>query len=98
MDLSAIEIDSFEAYGKRVIARQPLIFEPMLDETHQYITVQDSHFGIQLFAGSHEELKHDILDELDFLWRQYAEESDATLHRDALKLKHQLLEAFKVAL
>ena len=97
VDLSNIEIDSFEVGGKRIIAKQPVTFKPMLDNTYQHFTLQDSLFGIQLLAGGREELKIDIYDELDLLWRQYAEERDEMLNDDALKLKNQLLEAFGVA-
>ena len=97
VDLSDIEIDSFEVGGKRIIAKQPVIFKPMLDNTYQHFTLQDSLFGIQLLAGGREELKIDIYDELDLLWRQYAEERDEVLSDDALKLKNQLLDAFEVA-
>ena len=97
VDLSDIEIDGFEVGGKRIIAKQPVIFKPMLDNTYQHFTLQDSPFGIQLLAVGREELEIDIYDELDLLWRQYVEEKDEMLNDDALKLKYQLLEAFEVA-
>ena len=97
VDLSDIEIDSFKVGGKRIIAKQPVIFKPMLDDTYQHFTLRDSLFGIQLLAGGREELKIDIYNELDLLWRQYAEERDEVLSDDALELKNQLLDAFEVA-
>ena len=97
VDLSDIEIDGFEVSGKRIIAKQLVTFKPILDHTYQHFALQDSLFGIQLLAGGREELKIDIYDELDLLWRQYAEERDEVLSDDALKLKNQLLDAFEVA-
>ena len=97
VDLSDIEIEGFDVAGKRIIAMQPVIFKPMLDNSYQHFTLQDSPFGIQLLAVGREELEIEIYDELDLLWRQYVEERDEMLNDDALKLKYQLLEAFEVA-
>ena len=36
VDLSVIEVDGFQAGDKRVVARQPMVFQPVLDETSQY--------------------------------------------------------------
>ncbi len=97
VDLSVIEIDGFDVDDKRVVAKQPVSFQPVLDETSQYYELQDAPFGIQLLAGLREELEVDLYDELDFLWRQYAAESDDELTEDALELKQQLLGTFELA-
>ena len=97
VDLSVIEIDGFDVDDKRIVAKQPVSFQPVLDETSQYYVLQDTPFGIQLLAGLREELEIDLYDELDFLWRQYAAESDDELTADALELKQQLLGTFELA-
>ena len=97
VDLSVIAVDGFDVGDKRVVAKQPVTFQPVLDETSQCYVLQDAPFGIQLLAGFREELETDLYDELDFLWRQYAAESDDELTEDALDLKQQMLGAFRVA-
>ena len=97
VDLSVIDVDGFEAGDKRVVAKQPVTFQPLLDDTSQYYTLQEAPFGIQLLAMFREQLETDLYDELDFLWRQYVEENDEELSEDAQQLKRQLLDAFQVA-
>ena len=96
VDLSGIDVDSFDVGDKRVIARRRVTFQPFLDETSQNFTFQEAPFGIQLLTVSREELETDMYEELDFLWRQYAEENDEALSEDAQQLKQQLLDAFEV--
>jgi len=97
VDLSVIDVDGFEVGDKRVVAKQPVIFQPLLDDTSQYYTLQEAPFGIQLLAMFRDQLETDLYDELDFLWCQYAEENDEELSEDAQQLKRQLLGAFQVA-
>ena len=97
VDLSAIEVDGFESGNDRVVARQPVTFQTLLDETNQYYTIQEAPFGIQLIATFREQLETDLYEELDTLWRNYSGEADEKLSEDAQRLKRQLLEAFQVA-
>lgn len=97
VDLSAIEVDGFESGNDRVVAKRPVIFQTLLDETSQYYTIQEAPFGIQLMAMFREQLETDLREELDALWRHYSGEADEELSEDAQQLKRQLLEAFQVA-
>ena len=97
VDLSVIDVEGFEVGDKRIVAKQPVIFQPLLDDTSQYYAFQEAPFGIQLLAIFRDQLETDLYDELDFLWRQYAEESDEKLSKGAQQLKRQLLDAFQVA-
>ena len=96
IDLSVIEVDGFESGDNTVAARQPVRFQPVLDDTNQYYILQNAPFGIQLLATFREQLEADLYEELDVLWRQYSEEADEKLSEDAQQLKRQLLDAFQV--
>ena len=97
VDLSAIEVDGFESGDNRVVARQPVIFQTLLDDTSQYYMIQEAPFGIQLLAVFRDQLETDLYEELDVLWRHYSGEADEKLSEDAQQLKRQLLDAFQVA-
>ena len=90
-----IKVVGFEVDNKSIVARRSVTFRQELDETKQYLMIQDDHFGIHLIADSREELEQNLYEELDFLWRQYAMEKNDVLSKDAMALKSQLLYAFK---
>ena len=96
VDLSPISVQEFDVDGTRVVAHRPVVFQPVLDQTRQHFLIDNAPFGINLLADMRDLLERDIHEELDFLWRQYAEETEDVLSSGAVALKKQLLEAFKV--
>jgi hypothetical protein len=97
VDLSPITVSAFLSGKLHILARRPVQFAVMLDETAQFHCIEDGDFGIDLVASTREELELDLLHELDVLWRQYALEKDDILTSAAKKLKNSLLDVFEVA-
>lgn len=97
VDLSPITVAVFVSGGAQVCASRPVVFAVTLDESVQYHCIEGGEFAIDLMASTREELEHDLVQELDMLWRQYAFEQDDTLTEGARKLKQALLGAFEVA-
>lgn len=95
VDLSPIEVITFETCGRQIHARRPISIVPTLDETAQFYCISFSDFGIDIIESTREELERDLYEELDMLWRQYALEQDDTLTDGARILKHALLDAFE---
>jgi len=95
VDLTTIEVEGFNSDNQRVVSKRPLSLKPKLDDTKQHYILDDAALGIQLLAGSRDELEEALYEELDFLWRHYVKEADDLLADDALALRRQLLETFE---
>ncbi|CAK0752085.1 putative Recombination-associated protein RdgC [Azospirillaceae bacterium] len=96
VDLTPIVVPGFASGGCYVRSRRSVTFEVSLDESAQFHCIESGAFGIDLIAGTRVELEHDLLQELDVLWRQYALEADEHLTGGARELKKSLLDAFEV--
>ncbi|MBC7951120.1 MAG: hypothetical protein H7Z12_04760 [Rhodospirillaceae bacterium] len=97
VDLSPFIVTNFISGNKVLRARRPITFSVTLDESVQYHCIESGEFGIDIIASTREELEHDMQQELDMLWRQYAQEQDDKLTESARTLKLAMLEAFEVA-
>ena len=96
IDLSPIPVSCFVSGGQKIATLRPLHFTPKLDDTGQYYCIEGESFGIDLMAGTREEIETDLYQELDVLWRQYACQDSARLTKSADDLKRRLLAAFEV--
>ena len=94
VDLSPIELREFITQGRRVRAREPIVFEPAMDDAYQHYVVRDGPFGIRLISLTRGDLETNLNEEMDVLWRHYACADDAKLTRAAQQLKQQLNGAF----
>lgn len=97
VDLSPIELSGFTTRGRRIRAKRPITFEPAMDDTYQYFVLRQAPFGIHLLSQTREDLKSNLLEEMDVLWRHYARADDAKLTPAARELKRQLRAAFQTA-
>lgn len=97
VDLSPIDVKSFQSGGSRIVAIRPVSFMPTLDDTEQYHCIDDDVFGVCLMASTREEIESDLFDELDMLWRQYASERSENMTDGANELKRKLLSSFEAA-
>ena len=94
VDLSPIELREFVTQGRRVRAREPIVFTPAMDDAYQHYVLRDGPFGIRLVSLTRGDLETNLNEEMDVLWRHYACADDAKLTRAAQQLKQQLNGAF----
>lgn len=90
-------IDQFEHDGRTILVDPPIQITPSLDpETQQWFTASAPDFNIEAAGRTREELFDDVVEQLRFLWQEYACEDDDKLSQDAIALKHRLLERMTV--
>lgn len=94
IDASPFDIEGFDFEGKRFRTNQPLRVEPSFEKEDQLFLATLPELGIDTFAETREELEGAVRDELQVLWREYAEADDGELAPDALALKHSLRDIF----
>lgn len=97
LDLSVLVLDTVR-YGNLVLKADPaLTLEPALDETRQLLCIEQSDFGIDVYATTREGLLGELHEQLGMLWQEYAQAADEELDAMALRLKHALLARFSEA-
>lgn len=90
VDLSEIELSSFDFGDYRLTMNPPRRIQPLLDEEGQIIRIEDHELGIDVFAFTREELLEELPNHLRFLWETYAL-SDQPMTEDATRIKNNLL-------
>ena len=94
VDLSPIELTTFETGADVVPTRQPITFLPAIEDGYQHLVLTDERFGLHLLSVTRKELEADLQVALDVLWRNFACADDAILKPRARELKRQLRLAF----
>ncbi len=97
VDVSPIRLSGFKSGTKRVRAKHPMVFQPIIHNAYKHFALRDPPFGIHLLSVTREELEANLLEELDSIWRHFARADDADLMPDARELKQQLHNAFNTA-
>lgn len=92
LDLSPLEIHRVESGGVMLQLKKPLLLKPDLaaDNPH-LLMVAEPRLGIDVFAGTVNDLVEGVADDLVMLWRNYAKAPDAVLTLGAQALKKRLL-------
>ena len=97
--IEPIIVYNFICNGKNIRARVPLVFNVeyvYCDGEHWYKTsLAPIDFTSSLMEYAIETLKISILEEIEFLWDNYACARDDSLTQDALELKRRLLNLFE---
>jgi hypothetical protein len=62
---------------------------------YRFYFINDSRFGLRVFAESREELERELPENMFMLWDTYANERIDVLTRNAAKIKYMLKEAFQ---
>lgn len=94
LDLSALTIETVQFGGRVLKAKVPIAIEPSTDESKQFLRLERSELGINVFAATREALLAELHDQLRMLWAEYALADDDTLDVIAHQLKLSLLAAF----
>lgn len=94
IDASPFEIEGFDLDGKRFRAVSPVKAEIVFEKDDQLFLANISALGIETFAETRDELISAVIDEIQVLWREYAEAEDSDLAPDALSLKQSLQDIF----
>ncbi|ATQ75103.1 hypothetical protein CR152_11665 [Massilia violaceinigra] len=94
LDLSPFALTHVCGNGMSLVARTPLSFKPMLDETRQFICLRDENLSINVFAETRQKLSVELDEQILMLWSEYALAADDTLDGVAQRLKRRLLDIF----
>jgi hypothetical protein len=94
IDVSSYELVGFDFGGRRYRANRPIRVEPSFDQEDQIFSAVIPEFGVDAFAETRAELEAGIVDELQVLWREYAEADPDELAADAQELRKALRETF----
>lgn len=92
LDLSLIELNRVEFEGCKLLLKEPLQLRPQIDEENpRYLCVSEPDLGLDVFAGTIDELMDEVAEDLVMVWKHYALAEDAELAPKALALKQRLL-------
>lgn len=95
LDLSPWRCEYVDCGAYRLRFLTPLELSPTLDDSEQLICLEDEDLAIHLFAPTVEELREALDEEIEALWRHYAEANDAELSPAAQRLKQRLLKRIR---
>ena len=88
-------VTEFQANSQTMRSSRPLSIAVTVDWPNRLFTFQDQALGIDVFSQDYNTLRHEILAELDVLWRHYALAPDDELDNEAHAVKRALLARFK---
>lgn len=94
VDLSHFAFTKLTRGTLTLTAKRHLKFSPTLDESRQFICLNDETLGIEVFAETRQKLSVELDDQILMLWSEYAQASDDSLDVIAQGLKQRLLETF----
>lgn len=94
LDLSTLTIETVQFDGHFLKAKVPIAIEPSTDESKQFLCLERSELGINVFAATREALLAELHGQLRMLWAEYALADDNTLDAIAHQLKLSLRAAF----
>lgn len=63
---------------------------PTLDESQQYLQVEDERLNLFVFAQTREQLVDELGEQLAMLWDEYVDDEPENLSSAALKLREQI--------
>jgi hypothetical protein len=95
LDLSPFELDRVQTEAVQLRTRAKLILEPALDETCQFMCLEDDGIGIMVYGQTRESLREELHSQIAMLWSEYATVEDDNLTEDAIALKQTLLKTFE---
>lgn len=95
IDLSPFQLSEIHGDGFTLVAVQPLRLVPYLDETLQYLCLEDSDLHIDVFAQTRQRLLPELTEQILMLWQEYARADDSDLDEIAIGLKKKLNNKFK---
>lgn len=91
LDLSPLEVNEVEHSGVRLRFRSPIQLQPMLTaDNPQFVRIEEPSLGLDVFAGTVDELLDELAEDLVVVWKHYASAGDADLSPRALELKNRL--------
>ncbi len=91
-DLSPLELSEVEFAGVRLRLRAPVRLTPVLGEDNpQFLSIEEPRLGLNVFAGTVNDLMDEVAEDLVVVWKQFALAGDGELSPKALELKHRLL-------
>lgn len=94
LDLSPFSVEHIRADGRALTARVPVVIEPTLDDSKQYLCLANEAMGIDVFAHTREKLAVELAEQVLMLWDEYALAPDDSLEESAQVLKQALLDTF----
>ncbi len=94
LDLSPFSVEHIRADGRALTARVPVVIEPTLDDSKQYLCLANEALGIDVFAHTREKLAVELAEQVLMLWDEYALAPDDSLEESAQVLKQALLDTF----
>jgi len=97
VELDELEIAALYMGNQKIVAKEPLLFSPSLDETMQLFVLKYEDLGIDIAALTRSDLEEMLVDEMKMLWAEFAIETDSKLTRDGLGIKRKMLELFEVS-
>jgi hypothetical protein len=95
LDLAPFALRDMEFKGLRLRFRQPRVVAPKLDESQQFIRLEDPDLNLSACARLRTELFEEVRACLHMLWMEYAREDDEKLEPEARTLKQRLLAALE---
>ena len=90
-------VDVFDCDGQTIVVDPPVEITPALDpDTLQWFAASVPELNIEASGRTREELFDDVIEQLRFLWQEYACDGDEKLSEDAIELKRRLLARMRV--
>jgi hypothetical protein len=95
LDLSPFVAHVFQSNGKVLRFSPPLSLDPTMDDTSQFLCLQEERLGIEVFAQTRDQLLRELQEQLVVLWQEYAAATDEALSPAALEIKRNLVAAIQ---
>lgn len=93
-DTSPLVVNEINTSNGILKFREALTFQPSIDVSGKILYIENHSLGIYVSGRSREQLLSELIEELEFLWKEYAQEKDENLNIKALELKKILLNLF----
>lgn len=94
-DLSPYSLSEVVLSDLTLRFKQPLLLEPHLDESGQYLCVEEASLGIDVVCHSRDEIEEALCEEMNVLWRQYALAEEGDLTPAASRLRDELIQSIE---
>jgi hypothetical protein len=89
-DLSPIVLTSIGLPDGKLWFDTPLELNPKMDDSGEYLIIEDEIYDLFVFASDRETLKRELSAEFAFIWRTYVTGADRKLTDRAEKLRQTL--------
>jgi hypothetical protein len=97
IDLSPFELDRITGENRQLRAKTVIELAPVLDDTCQFMCIDDENLGVQAYGKTREALREDLYSQIAMMWCEYALANDEDLTDDAVERKRFMLNAFEEA-